>query len=76
MCCGSVEGEGEEGRLFLGVAQSELGIRLMGDADFINFSLLFLGSGGAGRGKGGAEEVLTNISVQNFTSSIHVLVLI
>lgn len=31
------------------------------------FSLLFLRSEGARRGKGDTEEVLTNISVQNFT---------
>lgn len=44
MCCGPIKGWREEGWLFL-TAQSEPGIRLMSDANFINFRLLFLGSG-------------------------------
>lgn len=46
--------------MFLVTAQSELGIRLVSDANFIKFFLLFLGSEEAGRGKGDTEEVVSD----------------
>lgn len=46
--------------MFLVIAQSELGRRLGSDDNFIKFSLLFLGSEEAGRGKGDTEEMLND----------------